>query len=99
MEFVITSNQILAICGFIASLWTVYKIIVELRKPSVDLRKEVESHEQKLNSDHTRLNEIEESNKMLLQCMLVIINHEITRNGIDKMKETRDMLQDYIINK
>lgn len=99
MDFTISSAQILAICGLISAIWGVYKIVVELKKPSIELKQEVDDHEIKLNNDHVRLNEIEESNKMLLQCMLVIINHEITGNGIDKMKETRDMLQDYIINK
>ena len=45
------------------------------------------------------LKEVEESNKMILQCLLVIINHDITGNGIDKLKSTRDKLQEYLIEK
>lgn len=99
MDFTISSAQILAICGLISAIWGVYKIVVELKKPSIELKQEVDDHERKLNNDHVRLNEIEESNKMMLQCMLVILNHEITGNGIDGMKRTRDELQEYIINK
>ena len=49
--------------------------------------------------DDARLKEIEVSNKMILQCLLVIINHDITGNGIEKMKSARDELQEYLINK
>ena len=99
MGFTITSNQILWICGFIASLWGVYKIVVEIRKPSEDLKEKVESHEEKLNKDKQRLDDIEQSNKLILNSMLVIINHEITGNGIENMKKARDELQEYLINK
>ena len=79
--------------------WGVYKIVVEIRKPSEDLKQKVESHEEKLNKDKQRLDDIEQSNKLILNSMLVIINHEITGNGIENMKKARDELQEYLINK
>lgn len=98
MDFTITSGQIMGVCGLAASLWGVYKIIVELKKPSDDLKKKVESHEQKLDSDNERLKYIEQSNKMILQSLLVIINHDITGNGNEALKSTRDDLQEFLIN-
>lgn len=99
MEFAITSNQILGICLFISSLWGVWKIVKEIKKPSDDLKSVVAKHDELLSKDNERLKEIEVSNKMTLQCLLVIINHEITGNGVEKMKEARDELQDFLINK
>jgi len=99
MEFTITSEQILGFCGLVASLWGVYKIVKEIKKPSDDLKAKVEHHEELLNNDNERLKEIEQSNKMILNCMFVLINHDLTGNGIDKMKEARDELQEYLINK
>ena len=46
MDFVITSQQIVWICGFIASIWGVVKIIKELKKPSDDLRAKVQRHDE-----------------------------------------------------
>lgn len=43
--FLITSEQIIYLCGFVAAVWGVYKIIKELRKPSDDLRDKVEKHD------------------------------------------------------
>ena len=99
MEFTISSTQILALCAFITAVWGVYKIVKELKKPNDDLKSEVARHSQLLDTDNKRLNDIEESNRMVLQSLLVIINHEITGNGIEKMKDTRDKLQEYLIER
>lgn len=99
MAFTITSEQILGICAFIVALWGVWKIIKEIKKPKDDLVAKVELHDELLKKDNERLKEMETSNKLILQCLLIIINHDITGNGIEEMKETRDELQKYIINK
>lgn len=99
LEFTITSGQILAICTFITAIWGVYKIIKEIKKPSNDLNKKVEKHSDILDSDNKRLKAVEESDKMILQSLLVIINHEITGNGIEHMKKIRDELQEYLIKR
>lgn len=99
MNFTITSEQILALCGFFTSLWAVWKIFKEIKKPNDDLKSTVAEHSACLSNDDARLKEVENSNKMILQCLLVIINHDITGNCIDKMKEARDELQEYLINK
>ena len=99
VEFQISSNHILFICSLITALYGVYKIVKELRKPNADLKAEVSKHTRLLDTDNVRLKEVEDSNKMILQCLLVIINHDITGNGIDKLKDTRDKLQEYLIEK
>lgn len=99
MDISITTEQIFYVCSFVAAIWGVWKIVKEIKKPSEDLREKVEHHERLLNSDNERLKDVEESNKMILQCLLILINHDITGNSIDKMKECRDELQEYLINK
>lgn len=99
MEFTITSQEILGFCGLITALWGVYKIIKELNKPNDDLKKQVFKNTQELKNEDERLKEIEQTDKLILQSLLVIINHDITGNGIDKLKETRDELQEFLINK
>ena len=99
MDFTITSNQILAFCALLTAIWGVWKIVKEMKKPNDDLKEKVAEHDMLLDKDGKRLARIEESNKMTLQCLLVIINHEITGNGIEKMKAARDELQEFLINK
>ncbi len=59
MNFVITSQQIVWVCGFIASIWGVVKIIKELKKPSDDLKAMVKRHDELLHRDNERLNSLE----------------------------------------
>ena len=99
MEFTITSTQIMGFCVLVTALWGIWKIVKEIKKPSEDLREHVATHDKLLDSDNKRLKTIEDSNKMILQCLLVIINNDITGNGIEKMKDARDELQEYLINK
>lgn len=99
MGFTITSDHIMWFCTFLAALWGVWKIVKEVKKPNEDLKKIVTKHSELLDSDNRRLKNSEEANRKILQCLLVIINHEITGNGIEKMKETRNELQEYLINK
>lgn len=99
MNFTITSAQILAFCAFVTTLWGVWKIVKEIKKPNDDLKNTVAQHDKLLDTDNKRLKEIENSNRMILQCLLVIINHDITGNGIEKMKTARDELQEYLINR
>ena len=99
MEFTITSSQILGFCALISALWGVWKIVKEVKKPSDELKNQVQKHDAWLTNDDARLKEVENSNKMILQCLFVIINHDITGNCIDKMKEARDELQEYLIDK
>ena len=99
MVFTVTSDQILGWCGFLASVFAVYKIWKEIKKPTDDKNKMILEHEKKLKDDDERLKEIETTDKLILQSLLVIINHDITGNGIDQLKNTRDEIQEYLINK
>lgn len=99
MDFTITSGQIMGFCLLITTLWGIWKIVKELKKPNDDLKNTVAQHDKLLDNDNKRLKEIEDSNKMILQCLLIIINHDITGNGIDKMKDVRDELQEFLINR
>lgn len=98
-EFAITSGQLMWLFTFAAGLWGFWKIVKEIHKPSDDLRKTVAKHSELLDNDNKHLKEHEESNRMILKCLLVIINHEITGNGIETMKEARDDLQKYLVEK
>lgn len=99
MEFTISSNQIIWFCSFVAGLWGLWKIVKEARKPNDDLKAKVEKHDRLLDKDNKRLEEIESSNQMILKSLLVIINHDITGNGIEKMKTARADLEEYLINR
>ena len=90
MNITITTDQIIWFCTFIGALAALWKIVKKAK---------VERHDQILGNDGKRLKEVEDSNQQILKCLHVIINHEITGNGIDKMKTVRDELNEYLINR
>lgn len=98
-DITFTLTDIVGACSAIGIIWGVVKIWQDVRKPTRDLLNTIHKHEQFLNQDKLRIDEIDESNKILCKSMLVLINHEITGNGIDKMKQARDELQDYLIKR
>ena len=98
-EITISFNDIFWLCSFIAALYGIWKIVKEIRKPNDDLKETVAKHDNLLDKDNKRLMEIEDSNRMILKCLLVIINHDITGNGIEKMKQARDEIQEFLIDK
>ena len=98
-EFTISFGDIFWFCSFIAALYGIWKIVKEIRKPNDDLKETVAKHDDLLDKDNKRLMEIEGSNRMILKCLLVIINHDITGNGIEKMKQARDEIQEFLIDK
>lgn len=95
----ISISDIVFFCGVVAAIWGVIKIIKEIKKPSNDLKSQVEEHEKKLNKDNKRLEDIEEYNKAICKSLLALIDHEITGNGIDKLKTTKTELQNFLIER
>lgn len=130
MDFVITSQQILWICGFIASIWGVVNIFKELKKPSDDLRTMVHRHDELLHKDNERLNSLEkitlnqeginrkleehtrilsehddrldddkERSNLLLKANIAILNGLLSESDKDKLVETRNEIQDFLVEK
>lgn len=99
MNYTISTDQILWICSIAGALWGLWKIVKELRKPSCDLKTTVAKHTEYLDNDNRRMKEYESTNRMILRSLLVIINHEITGNGIETMKQARDDLQKFLVEK
>ena len=99
MEFTVTSEQILGFIAFVGAVWGFLKIVKELRQPNEDKTKMLLDHDDKLKADSKKLHDIETTEKLILQSLLVIINHDITGNGIEQLKEVRNDIQEYLINK
>lgn len=75
------------------------KRLKEVEESNETLKEIVSQHTNFIDHDENRLKEVEESNRMVLKSLLVIINHDITGNGVEKLKEVRNELQEYLIEK
>lgn len=96
MNFTITSQQIVWVCGFIASIWGVVKIIKELKKPSDDLKATVKRHDELLHKDNERLNSLEKItlnqegiNKKLEEHTRILSDHD---DRLEEDKKRGDLM-------
>lgn len=96
MNFTITSQQIVWICGFIASVWGVVKIIKELKKPCDDLKATVKRHDELLHKDNERLNSLEKItlnqegiNKKLEEHTRILSDHD---DRLEEDKKRGDLM-------
>lgn len=105
-----SGTYILIICGIIGALGTainwIYKGLKSLIAPLENLKGVVNelSNQHKhydtcLHNDKQQIDQIREDNKIILRCFLQLLTHEIDGNHISKMKELRDEVQEYIIEK
>lgn len=70
-----------------------------LESDSLQIVSETESHDDDIKEIIKSLKDAEETNKIVLKSLFVIINHDITNNGIDKLKETLNELNSYLVEK
>lgn len=96
MEFIQT---ILSICGAVSLMGGAGAVIVKIIKPAFQLTKRVSQLEVYNEKDYKRLQSLEEMQKQQSKCLAAMLNHQITGNGIDHMKEIRDDLLASIIDK
>ena len=59
----------------------------------------VRAHDQRLANDHRRLSELETSDRLIMRGVMQLMSHEIDGNHTAQLKETRDDMERYLINK
>lgn len=63
------------------------------------LEKEVKHFVRMFDNDNTRLNELEEGNRVTQQALLALLSHSINGDDKDKLTVARDDLQRYLIER
>lgn len=95
MEYIQT---ILSICGGISIIGGAGAVIVKVIKPAFRLTERVQKLEEHSDKDYKRLVALENMQKQQSKSLAALLNHQITGNGIDTMKQIRDELLESIID-
>lgn len=105
-EIVITANSLLWFFGFIAALGAasaaVMKWFSPFRKMKDDiakLKEDFKNLKSYQNTDHAELKKVEIGIEKLCKCTLAITDHELTGNSVDKLREAKDEMNNYLIHK
>ena len=88
-----TVKSIGAILSLVLSLWAVYKVLIEIQEPRKALEKKVETLDKWHREDHDRIKEMEEQQRLMLKSLYLLIEHEITGNGIVDFKEIKSEIE------
>lgn len=88
-----TVKSIGAILSLVLSLWAVYKVLIEIQEPRKALEKKVETLDKWHREDHERIKEMEEQQRLMLKSLYLLIEHEITGNGIVDFKEIKSEIE------
>lgn len=92
-------TDILAIAAGITAIGGAAGYLAKWTSPYRKMKKKVEEHDSKFQETDKELSDIKEATKVQNKVLLAIISHDITGNSVDKLKEARDELQEYLINK
>ena len=63
------------------------------------LEKDVSEIKRYLDNDKKSIDELRASNNIILRVLFALLNHEVTGNSIDKLKEIQTDLQDFLANR
>lgn len=97
----ITWLTLLAFFGALSVVAGGVKVIIQMFAPFKEIRKQLSSHENRLDrhdellhKDKDALTELKSLSRENMRVNVALLNHFIEGNGIDKMKVLRDDLQD-----
>ena len=78
-----TANDILWLIGALGAIFGVYKVW--------------KAYFLKRTQEEAAIEELEKSNKIILQTLLALLNHNIDGNGVEGMKSIRKELENYLV--
>lgn len=103
-EISITLQTILAVFGAIAAVVAGVSAIAKMLSPFKELKAVVDKHETALKDFNKRFEQMERSinTQQLMQrevckTLIVLLNHLITGNSVDKLKSQQEELQKFLI--
>lgn len=105
-----TLNVLLGIAAGIVAFGGALGVIEKLKEKATTRSNEVaatvakhatmlEKHAQYLDNDDKRLESMEETNRLIMRGVMQLMSHEIDGNHSAQLRETRDDMESYLINR
>lgn len=90
---------ILVVASAFVLLVNAMNALKKLFEPNQQMRAQLKDHEERLKRGDERFEQQSENDHMMLSCLFVMMNNIVTGNSVDKVKEKRDELQEYLSNR
>lgn len=90
---------VLAAAAAIVALSKAWDVITQRRKPQHEITNELKEIRSMLASDKRRLDEQDKANGVIFRALYAQINHELSGNGDQILRDSRDEIQKYLTNR
>lgn len=90
---------LVSVAGTIVALSKAWDVIAKKIKPHQDTGKRLETIERLLATDKKRLDEQDKANAVIFRALYAQINHELSGNGDEILRNSRDEIQNYLTNR
>lgn len=90
---------LLAAAAAIVALSKAWDVIAKKIKPHQDTGKRLDTIERLLSNDKARLDKQDKANAVIFRALYAQINHELSGNGDDILRKSRDEIQEYLTNR
>lgn len=98
-DFQVFLNVLLAIAAGVVSVGGALSVIERFVKKPHSIVEKVRLHEERLDRDYRRLNELESSNRLIMRGIMQLMNHELDGNHTAQLKDVRDEIENHLINR
>lgn len=90
---------LVAISAILATVWGGVNVIKEAMKPLRVLDERVDDVEEKLDRDNRRIQDLEESNRLVLKAIDNLIGHELSGTHQEELRKVQAEIHQYLINR
>lgn len=104
-DLLVTGQTLLAICGGITIILAAITSLTKMFSPFKELQKMVQEHSVVLKNNENEFKNLtkaiehqDATQREICKSLIVIMNHEITGNSVDKLKAQQEELQTFLIN-
>lgn len=102
-NILLVCSAIITICSAITAVVAVGKL-VKAPKDTLDgrlsdIERKLAKHDELLSNDKSKIDSIEEGNRVTQKALLALLAHGIDGNNISALEEAKNDLQKYLINR
>ena len=94
-----TSTVLCWILGVIIAVGGAATVIAKMFSPFRQVQAKLKQHDELLDSDKLKLDDHEEAMKLVLRAQMTLIDHELTGNSVDRLREVKNDINAYLINR
>lgn len=94
-----TGTVLMWALGIIITVGGAAAVIGKMFSPFRKVQAKLKKHDELLDNDKRKLDDHEESMKLVLRAQMTLIDHELTGNSVDRLREVKNDINAYLINR